>query len=266
MRFPCAASVAAGLRPALRRQIAHLEVFRDIDSTHDYLLGRARAGVLAPSLCIAGRQRQGRGRAGHVWVSPPGNLYLSLLWPLRSTTALSGLSLLAAVYLARYLEALGVPGIGVKWPNDLWWENRKLGGILLETGGAMQHWIVMGVGINHTMPSQAADAIGQPWVDLAHILGPRVPDLNALAAGVTTALTTALQVFGRTRLETLAGLWPQYDVLLGRWIHVQTLTGPVRGRAAGIDSIGRLQVDTPAKQLALTSGDVSLVLGDDPAA
>ena len=91
-------------------------------------LRRAPSGTV----CLAERQTAGRGRRGRTWVSPfAANLYLSVLWryPI-GPAALGGVSLAAGVAVARVLAGLGVADLGLKWPNDLLWRGRKLGGLL----------------------------------------------------------------------------------------------------------------------------------------
>ena len=134
-----------------------IEVMAEVDSTNSELMRRIRQGQRAPQLLIAERQSAGRGRQGRTWLShtdPQGqphvhaSLTFSLSLPLQRSD-LSGLSLAVGLALAEALH----PAIGLKWPNDLWWEGRKLGGILIETANHGPHrFAVIGVGLNLIQP------------------------------------------------------------------------------------------------------------------
>lgn len=125
------------LPSSVQQQIGRIDLLDDVDSTNSWLMRCAGDGAPGGSVCLAERQRAGRGRHGRSWVSPFGaNIYLSILWryPL-APAQLGGLSLAAGVAVARALAAAGAQQIGVKWPNDLHWRRRKLAGLLLEVAG-----------------------------------------------------------------------------------------------------------------------------------
>ena len=106
-----------------------VEVLPEIDSTNTELMRRARAGQTEPTLLVAERQTAGRGRMGRPWQSAVGDsLTFSLGLPL-APKDWSGLSLAVGLSVAESLHA----EICLKWPNDLWWQERKLAGILIET-------------------------------------------------------------------------------------------------------------------------------------
>ena len=121
-----------------------------IDSTNQYLLDRI-GELKSGDACVAEYQHAGRGRRGRKWFSPFGaNLYLSMFWRLEQGPAAAiGLSLVIGIVMAEVLRKLGADKVRVKWPNDLYLQDRKLAGILVEltgkTGDAAQ--IVIGAGI-----------------------------------------------------------------------------------------------------------------------
>jgi len=135
-----------------------------IDSTNQYLLERLDK-LKSGDACIAEYQQAGRGRRGRQWFSPFGtNLYLSMYWRLEQGPAAAiGLSLVIGIVIAEVLQKLGAHDVRVKWPNDLYLNDRKLAGILVEltgkTGDAAQ--IVMGAGINLAMKSVATEVVNQ---------------------------------------------------------------------------------------------------------
>jgi len=140
----------------IRREVAQgsVAVLPVIDSTNQYLLDRL-AGLQSGDACVAEYQQAGRGRRGRKWVSPFGaNLYISMYWRLEQGPAAAiGLSLVIGIVMTEVLRDLGADQVRVKWPNDLYLNDRKLAGILVEltgkTGDAAQ--IVIGAGANLAM-------------------------------------------------------------------------------------------------------------------
>ena len=128
--------------------------YETLGSTNDEAKALARAGAPEGTLVWADEQTAGRGRRGRVWLSPPGNLYLSLvLRPYGAPPRAAQLSFVAAVGLGDALAALGGPALRLryKWPNDLLANDRKLAGILLESENAANDrvdFVVVGIGVN----------------------------------------------------------------------------------------------------------------------
>ena len=140
-----------------------------IDSTNQYLLDRI-GELKSGDACVAEYQQAGRGRRGRKWFSPFGaNLYLSMFWRLEQGPAAAiGLSLVIGIVMAEVLRKLGADKVRVKWPNDLYLQDRKLAGILVEltgkTGDAAQ--IVIGAGINMAMRRVEESVVNQGWITL----------------------------------------------------------------------------------------------------
>lgn len=140
-----------------------------IDSTNQYLLDRI-GELKSGDACVAEYQQAYRGRRGRKWFSPFGaNLYLSMFWRLEQGPAAAiGLSLVIGIVMAEVLRKLGADKVRVKWPNDLYLQDRKLAGILVEltgkTGDAAQ--IVIGAGINMAMRRVEESVVNQGWITL----------------------------------------------------------------------------------------------------
>ena len=117
--------------------MAPVHCFPVIDSTNQYLLERVNQ-LSSGESCLAECQTAGRGRRGKPWVSPFGcQLILSMYWRLeQGMAAAMGLSLAVGVAVVQALESLGYPGVELKWPNDLYYQGRKLAGILVEMSGS----------------------------------------------------------------------------------------------------------------------------------
>ncbi len=228
-----------------------VEVVPEIDSTNSELMRRIRAGRQEPVLLVTQRQTAGRGRLGRQWSSGDGAdggaLTFSLALVLEPHDW-AGLSLAVGVSVARCLHA----DLGLKWPNDIWLQDRKLGGILIETaahGG--QRFAVVGVGIN-LMPRDGTGLATAPaW--LAELLpAPAAPDL---LQGLAADLVRDLKLFEKQGFAPFRAAFNARDVLRGRAV---VLSDGTAGTAAGVDSSGALLVHTAAGMKAITSAEVSV--------
>jgi BirA family biotin operon repressor/biotin-[acetyl-CoA-carboxylase] ligase len=263
-----AEQILAALSPRGRRAVARLEIHEGIDSTNRHLMREAATGAPSGTLCLAERQSAGRGRLGRPWISPFGaNLYLSMLWRYGAPpAALGGFSLVAGAVVADVLHRVGVKGLALKWPNDLLWGRRKLGGMLLEVAGEAQGpcALVVGIGINLRMAPDHGRAIDQPWVDLAEVLGggPGI-GRNALAALVADALIDALERFGHEGLAPFLVLWDTFDAFRGEQVRLLIADREVRGRVIGIAADGALRLDTSDGERRFHAGEVSLRREDE---
>ena len=143
-------------------------------------------------MCLSEYQLKGRGRRGREWISPFGaNLYLSMYWRLDAGMAAAmGLSLVVGVAIVEALEQLNLKEVKLKWPNDLYYQDRKLAGILVEmsgqAGGAAN--LVIGMGLNLMMTEQT-EGITQPWASLSEVAGHKDIDRNQLAITMIQTLT-----------------------------------------------------------------------------
>jgi BirA family biotin operon repressor/biotin-[acetyl-CoA-carboxylase] ligase len=252
----------SALSPSARARIAVLEVLSDVDSTSSYLLRRVGAGEPSGLVCLAERQTAGRGRRGRGWVSPFGsNIYLSMLWRLPLAPAQLGvLSLAAGVAAAAALRDAGADGIGVKWPNDLHWQRRKLAGLLLEVSGEAQgpSQVVLGIGVNLRLEPEQGAAIDQPWVDLAEVLGDVPVRRNAAAAALIEHLSAALADYAPARVPEILEDWRGLDLYRGESMELVAGDRRVSGRYAGIDDNGNLLLDAEQGRQRFAAGEISL--------
>ncbi len=239
-----------------------VEVLDRIDSTNRYLMQRSREALASGSVCLAEQQTAGRGRRGRTWVSPFGrNLYLSVFWRYDlEMAALTGLSLAAGVAVAECLDRLGVPDLSLKWPNDLHWRGRKLGGLLLEAsgeqGGPAQ--VVLGLGLNLHMEEEHGQAIDQPWVALSHIPGAPVLARNRIAGEVIAALVETMGHYQHDGLTPFLSRWERYDGYLGQPVVLHAGERRITGIHRGVDSRGALMLDSNGTVSAHFGGEVSL--------
>ncbi|VAX06804.1 Biotin operon repressor / Biotin--protein ligase [hydrothermal vent metagenome] len=246
------------------KHLHNLEVQYSIDSTNAYLLRQAAAGASSGSVCMAEQQTAGRGRRGRHWVSPFGsNIYLSILWryPL-APSELSGLSLAAGLAIMRALSNLGVTNVGLKWPNDILWQEQKLAGLLLEVKGESEgpSQVVLGVGLNTHLTHQQAKDISQPWVDLASISRGNDIERNRLAAELIQQLINALDSFGQEGLLPLLDEWHHHDLYYGKQVKLRMGDLTIEGVHAGVGKTGALLLSHGGSTRAYHAGEVSLRL------
>lgn len=257
-----AAAVRSALCPQSRNLLQRLDVLDSIDSTNAEVMRRAQAGCAPGLVCTAEQQTAGRGRRGRQWVSPyAGNLYLSLLWEFgRGAAALEGLSLAVGVAVARGIEQLGLPPVQLKWPNDILYEKAKLGGILLEMMGDVDGTcrVVIGIGINVTMPAAAAGAIDQAWTDISTSSGGQAPVRNTLLAAVLDHLLPLLAGFEDSGFAAWREDWLALDAFAGAEVLLHSGDSTLAGIARGVDQRGALQLQTTTGIQSIYGGEISL--------
>ncbi|KAA6094025.1 bifunctional biotin--[acetyl-CoA-carboxylase] ligase/biotin operon repressor BirA [Pantoea dispersa] len=238
---------------------ADLAVIPVIDSTNQYLLDRMDQ-LNSGYACIAEYQQAGRGRRGRKWFSPFGaNLYMSMYWRLeQGPAAAMGLSLVIGIVMAEVIQSLGAADVRVKWPNDLYLQDRKLAGILVEltgkTGDAAQ--IVMGAGINLVMRGEGTAEINQGWINLQEA-GIEI-NRNELAARLINRLREALPLFERDGLAPFVGRWEALDNFIHRPVKLLIGDREVHGIARGIDKQGGLLLEQDGEIKSWVGGEISL--------
>ncbi|MDB4876006.1 MAG: biotin/acetyl-CoA-carboxylase ligase [Gemmatimonadetes bacterium] len=232
--------------------LPHAVIFDTIGSTLDVAHALAEEGAPAGTLVLADAQSAGRGRQGRTWHSERGaGIWLTLVERPSDVAALDVLSLRIGLGLARALDAFATEAIRLKWPNDLFVGDRKLGGILVEARwrAGSPEWVAIGVGVNVRAPSGEARATGlrDDAVRLA-VLEAIVPAIRTAAACVGPLDESELRAFA------------ERDLAAGRRC-VEPVTGTVRG----IDASGALLVHVPSDEprtVAVRSG--SLLLEETP--
>lgn len=253
-------AIDAALDAATRQALDELIVREQVDSTNSVLAGFNDNATRA---CLAEHQSAGRGRSGRAWISPfAANLYLSVARVVVAPRGpLGALSLAVGVALADALVTLGVPAVGLKWPNDLWIGEAKMGGILIEhrgeAGGGAR--LIVGVGLNIAMNRAQSDAIDQAFTQLSDHLSQPIAR-NRLAAACLDAVMTALLEYERAGFAAFAGRWRVYDRVCDRSVRVLEAHGEQYGVARGINDDGSLMVEIDGACRAVYSGDVSLRL------
>ena len=255
--------IKSRLTRSVASKISSLEIHDEIESTNSYLMTAASTGLPSGAVCIADSQTAGRGRLGRKWVSPAGNnIYLSLMWRFdQGPMAISGLSLAMGVAVIRALKKLGLVRIGLKWPNDILWQNRKLGGILVEVGGNAGGpcAAVLGLGLNTYLSNKEGSSINQAWIDLARIMDSGQPSRNELIALLLNELVPITISFEKSGLAPYLDEWRESDSFFGRRVVLSLGATKIYGIARGINAQGMINLEADdGKIKSFASGEVTL--------
>jgi BirA family biotin operon repressor/biotin-[acetyl-CoA-carboxylase] ligase len=252
--------LARHLRTAALGRRLHLH--EALASTNDEAQRLAREGAAHGTAVIAEAQERGRGRLGRAWASPARkNLYLSVvLRPLLPPARVAELPLVAAVAVAEALGDLGIAA-GIKWPNDLLVDDRKIAGILGEAAFAADavRFAVLGIGVNLNATVADLPEEVRPLATTARELLGRPVDRAAFAASLLGHLEAW---YGRLVAEgfaPVAARWRKGSATLGRRVRVAELERTFEGEAVDIDDTGALLVRTGAGIERILSGDVTRV-------
>jgi len=261
--------IEAQLQPERAGRLNKLELLFDVDSTNSRLLAAPPPPAGQTDVCMAELQHAGRGRRGRRWIAPfGGSVALSLAWSFAGQAQVSALSLAAGVAVWRALVRAGAHGVTLKWPNDIWYADRKIGGVLTElrgeSGGPLH--AVIGVGLNVSLGEATRKKIEASGVAVATVADAcaAAPSRNLVAGALLDELLRMLVEFERVGFGAFREAWMALDALGGR--PAKVLLGPsvISGTARGVDEEGALWLETPERMQRFVSGEASLrVLEDD---
>jgi len=236
-------------------------LLQSIESTNSYLM--ADNSCVDPNhyaVCMAERQTAGRGRRGRVWHSPYArNIYLSLSFNLQGgADSLDGLSLALGVAVAKCLSDRGVKGVGLKWPNDILVDGKKLAGILVELKGeAEQGWkVVAGLGLNVLMSESEGVEIDQAWVSTASLLGERQISRSEWGGLLIESIISTIELYKVCGFKGLLAEWKKFDALFQKAVMV--VGSDLRGVCEGVDERGRLLMNVDGNLRTINAGEVSV--------
>ena len=213
-----------------------------IDSTNSYLASTKYS--TKPQICITREQTQGKGQHGRNWVSQKdGSIIFSMRKSFNEGMNLNGLSLIAGMAIIKSIEAeCQLSGLKIKWPNDIYYGDKKLAGILMEnTHYKSNQLVLVGVGINYQLVD--TNEIDEPWVDLSRILN-KLPNFQQLTAKIINNILFFLEDFQINGLSNLLSEWHHYDMLKGVRIKFRESNIELQGQIDGITHQGALKVLT----------------------
>lgn len=257
-----AEAVGVERKTLLRR----LDLLFELDSTNTHLLAAKPPAHGAAHVCLSELQHAGRGRRGRRWIAPfGGSIAMSAAWVFSDTAHASPtLSLAVGVAVSRALTRAGAQGISLKWPNDIWFRDRKVGGVLIElraeAGGPA--YVVIGLGLNVTLEQAARRQIEATGVRVAAVADAcaEPPSRNVLAGSILDELLSMLVEFEREGFAPFRQAWTALDALSGRAARVLVGNEAISGIARGVDSEGALLLESGGRMQRFVSGEVSLQL------
>lgn len=269
--LPPPADLARQVRDALPLK-AEVAWSAETGSTNADVQARLRARDLPSGVEVvlhgAHLQNAGRGRAGRVWQTQPGDALLMSAGFRRSLPleALPGLSIASGLAACMALAArVASPGeLKLKWPNDLLWRDAKLAGVLVETAllgpavaGYAEVGVVIGMGTNLRGGEAMSAHLGRAVADWQQAGG--AGEAAELVCAIAMAWHAAVERFAVNGLASFVDDFARHDALLGRPVRV--VDGErllFEGTAAGLDPSGRLRVNTDTGEQLVTVGDVSV--------
>jgi BirA family transcriptional regulator, biotin operon repressor / biotin---[acetyl-CoA-carboxylase] ligase len=261
-----ARQIRAALEGGGALNLRHLEILFDVDSTNARLLAMPPPPEGQVDVCLAELQHAGRGRRGRRWIAPfGGGIAMSLGCTFRDPARVDpSLSLAAGVAVCRALGRAGAPGIGLKWPNDVWFDDRKVGGVLLELRtepGGPAHFVI-GVGLNVSLSAEARREIEASGVRVAAVADacPQAAARNRTAGALLNELLSMLERFDREGFAPFRDAWLGLDALNGRAVRVLAGDCAICGTARGVDADGALLLESGGRLHRIASGEVSLQL------
>ena len=232
--------------------------FHTINSTNSWLLEHGECG----DICISDKQSFGRGRRGNIWESPEGNIYFSLFWCFdKIYPHWSLLGLVTGTAIAQALKDTGLTNHGVKWPNDIFWQQKKLGGVLLESHTQTGE-VVIGIGLNIT-PLPCSSEIEQPVtnlteaMDVTHIK--KIPSRELILISIINRLQSSLKSFSSLDYDAFIDTWNTWDILQSKAVQFHHQGSEVSGTVKTIDKHGRLGILKHSGELCFySSADIKL--------
>lgn len=258
-------ALLAALPDRARGILRRVELADELASTNETLLAVTDLMPGRADVCLAEFQTEGRGRRGRRWLAPFGSgICLSVGWCFAELPPqLSALSLAVGVAVRRALSGLGIDGVQLKWPNDVLWQGRKLGGILCELRieAAGPAYVVIGLGLNLRLSPTLRATIAETGIEVAsldEIGAGDLPARSTLAAALVNQLLLALEEFERASFRSFFEEWTAADALAARPARIEHGGTLIEGTARGIDLDGALLLEVGGTIRRFVSGEASL--------
>ncbi len=236
-----------------------IRVFQSLDSTNKYAREQAEARSNSGLVVLAEQQTAGRGRRGKRWVSPfASNIYMSIVWDFfKGAESIQGLSLAIGVGVRRALMELYIKDVKLKWPNDIFVNGKKLGGILVEIIGDPRGacTVIVGIGINVSMPESMRQEIDQDWIDISQVSGAFI-SRDQLSAKIIGNIFEVLKDFDDVGFSSYLSEWQRADFLKNKTCTINMSNDSISGTVLGVDNSGALRVK-------LLSGEEKIFLGGE---
>ena len=239
--------------------LKQLDIVPAIDSTNTALIARAQNDSIDGHVLLAELQTQGRGRRGRKWISPFGrNVMLSSgFWLTAPSANIGSISLAIGVAVAKAIEGVMDISIQLKWPNDIYLNDRKLGGILIDllhAGPPVK--LLLGIGLNVHAAPDGLESPNAPAIALADVVPD--PSRHDVVSMLLNELVSTIRQYSDGGFQSFVAAWSERDVFAGQFLHVDGLNEEVEGWNRGIDASGALQLETNRGLRKIIGGDVTV--------
>jgi BirA family biotin operon repressor/biotin-[acetyl-CoA-carboxylase] ligase len=213
------------------------------------------------SIATCEKQTHGKGRRGNHWVSPFGqNIYctVGVLKTIKPAN-LGLLSIVTGLAICRALENFGYKAVKLKWPNDLYLEGKKLGGILIESRPVKddEYFLAIGFGINVDMSNEALGAI-EPAATCLDLIGSKLLTRNQILLETVSQVLKDIAAFSDESISPLVRAFDDIDAFKGMPVNVLSSGKTIAGINAGIAQTGQLQLETVQGMMLFSAADISL--------
>ncbi|NBI30504.1 biotin--[acetyl-CoA-carboxylase] ligase [Chengkuizengella marina] len=242
-----------------------IKYLQEVDSTQTMAAEMVKKGEEEGTVIIAEQQTDGRGRLGRKWFSPPGTgIWMSMiLKPQIPLQFIHQLTLLISVAICRVIKRMLDVDVGIKWPNDLYINGKKVCGILLESSAEderVKH-VIAGVGISvNLLQKDIPEDLKDKMTSLCIETGIKC-NREELLISLFKEWEELYMLYLSEGFAPIRILWEALSICLHCPIQVHTHQGIVKGKAYGMDEMGALMIrDEEGKEHKIYSGDVSLTL------
>jgi BirA family transcriptional regulator, biotin operon repressor / biotin---[acetyl-CoA-carboxylase] ligase len=241
-------------------------LFGEVGSTNTVLRRFAETGAPDGTVVLAEAQTMGRGRLGKPWFSPPGlNLYASVLFrPAIPPSAVPVFAFISSLALTDAIWAEGLPA-GIKWPNDVLVDGRKVAGTLAAyaSAGDVVEYVILGLGVNLNVDRGAlTTALGPAATQatsLREVAGRRI-DRNAFAAAFLNLLEKWDDAYRTCGGDAVLQAWRDRDAVAGHTVEIRGSGDAWRGRSLGVNRDGRLVVqDVNGMRREVLTGEIVII-------
>lgn len=212
--------------------------FDSIKSTNEYLLEQPFNHKT--QLCFAREQTNGKGQQGRVWHSQKdGSILFSIKKIFNQSLNINGLSLVIALAIIDNIRSnYNIKNLGIKWPNDIYFADKKLSGILIENQSYNEfNSVVIGVGINYNIEKKLD--CDNDWIDLNRIIN-NIKNIEIMTAEIVNNILLFIDKFEKKGFKSFKKDWYLYDILKGRNAKLNKNGKIFSGKVSGINDQGAL--------------------------
>ncbi|TCS75628.1 biotin--[acetyl-CoA-carboxylase] ligase [Pectinatus cerevisiiphilus] len=239
-----------------------IKYYKTVSSTNNAAKLLAQQDAREGTIVVSEEQGNGKGRLSRCWFSPAQKgIWCSLiLRPPFLPQEAPKCTLMAAVSICKAIRSLTGVQVGIKWPNDILYNGKKLVGILTEMNAEMDriNYVIIGMGINVNVTVKDMPVeIRNTATSLLQIIGKKVSRVRLLCA-ILAELENEYEIIKAAGFAPILEQWKKYSVTLGQKVKVIGINETFYGKAVDIDDYGALLVDTGEKIERALAGDVSI--------